>query len=281
MKGHDIKNYLNKIDITKLITLTGSEFKCIDIGFIDTNKWLIVEINPMYSLDDYEMNITDYMNFCVDSCIWINNQIKLSNKNDVLNYWFPSPGFQKFWFNGKYNTEIDNDIRERFLPQIKLYFCGELNIFDDNNHDSILAQIILLDQFTRNIYRNIPIDNDLVTSNFINTLYKNLSRNLMANQEFIRTVIDYEGLKLAEKYLTLIKDKNIDPPFEHIVFALMPYRHSPLVENKQFVVDYLENYKTTHDNIQNNALFIKFEKTSKRKLQEVMVETKSLFKKIK
>ena len=275
MKGDDIKDYMDKINITKLIELTGFRFKCIDIGFISESEWVIVEINPMYSLDDYEMDITSYMNFCIDSCLWINENVtQVETYKCILQYWFPSEGFQKFWFYGKYNKAIDNDIRDKFLPHIKSYFHKKLDLVDSNlYHESILAQIILLDQFTRNIYRDIPIDPDLIPSSFINKLYKNLPHNTASDQEFIRMVIGYEALKLGKKYLDLIKNKNISPPFEHIVFALMPYRHSSLVENKQFVVNYLEKYKETCD-VSNNKLFGKFENTSKRKLDEAITLSK-------
>ena len=67
MKGIIIENYLNIINVSKLIELTGLKFRCVDVGFISTDKWLVVEVNPMYSLDDYNMNIINYMNFCIDA----------------------------------------------------------------------------------------------------------------------------------------------------------------------------------------------------------------------
>lgn len=76
MKGCQIDNYLNKIDINKLIGLTGDKFRCIDVGFTDETSWLIVEINPMYSLDSYNIDIKDYMEFCIDSCKFINKCVR-------------------------------------------------------------------------------------------------------------------------------------------------------------------------------------------------------------
>ena len=65
----------DKIFITKLIELTNENFRCIDIGF--TNKWIIVEINHPYSLDDYEIPIENYMEFCINSFKKINKIICL------------------------------------------------------------------------------------------------------------------------------------------------------------------------------------------------------------
>lgn len=58
------------------------------------------------------------------------------------------------WFMG--GVEVDDEIRELFLSDIEAAVSGKLSP-DDNNNDKTwqdsLAQVILLDQFTRNIYR--------------------------------------------------------------------------------------------------------------------------------
>lgn len=70
-------NFLNEIDIENLIDITGDNFRCIDIGLImePVCKWIVVEINPPFSLDDYDIHLESYMEFCIDACQWINNQI--------------------------------------------------------------------------------------------------------------------------------------------------------------------------------------------------------------
>ena len=55
--------------INELCDLT-AEYRCIDIGYSQTIKnWMVIEINPPFSLDDHEIPFNDYMNFCIDSCI--------------------------------------------------------------------------------------------------------------------------------------------------------------------------------------------------------------------
>jgi hypothetical protein len=64
--------------INDLINLTGEKFRCIDICLIKQNnqlKWGIVEINPPFSLDDYEILFENYIDFCIDSCNYIKNMI--------------------------------------------------------------------------------------------------------------------------------------------------------------------------------------------------------------
>lgn len=78
----------------------------------------------------------------------------------ILRYWFADigDGFdigkqQALWFGS--SLEVDRDIDARFGALLRLALLGEL----DNwclRADSCLAWILLLDQFTRNIYRGRP-----------------------------------------------------------------------------------------------------------------------------
>jgi len=70
-------SYLKNLNIEKLIELTGDKFVCIDIGMIPSDKWIIIEINPPYALDDYQIPLENYMEFCIDACKYINvNEIR-------------------------------------------------------------------------------------------------------------------------------------------------------------------------------------------------------------
>lgn len=79
---------------------------------------------------------------------------------EILEYWFgPLPSandFQKrdkLWWEG--GVEVDNDIRNRFGKLVTAATKQELNDWK-NTPRGRLALIILLDQFTRNIYRGTP-----------------------------------------------------------------------------------------------------------------------------
>jgi len=69
--------YLKEMDIQKLIDLTGKEYRCIDIGLVmkPVYKWQIIEINPPFALDDHQIPLNDYMEFCIDACTNINRDI--------------------------------------------------------------------------------------------------------------------------------------------------------------------------------------------------------------
>ncbi len=78
---------------------------------------------------------------------------------DVLDYWFGDSAnlevddlkeyFQR-WFQG--GKEIDKEIKARFGKAVKQAAANELSRWENTTEGS-LALIILLDQFTRNVYR--------------------------------------------------------------------------------------------------------------------------------
>lgn len=76
--GKELGSFMEEMNIKKIIELTDENFRCIDIGFIaePLHKWAIVEINPPFSLDDHDIPLPNYMNFCIDACNWINSKVK-------------------------------------------------------------------------------------------------------------------------------------------------------------------------------------------------------------
>ncbi len=77
----------------------------------------------------------------------------------VLDHWFGAPdspehgSMRELWFRKSEAT--DRDIAQRFGPLIERALRGELNDWSAQPH-SALAQIVLLDQFTRNTLRDTP-----------------------------------------------------------------------------------------------------------------------------
>jgi hypothetical protein len=67
----------NNTIIKKLVEIT-DDFKCIDIGLVqngDNYDWCVVEINPPFSLDDYDIPFEEYIQFCIDACLYINSRV--------------------------------------------------------------------------------------------------------------------------------------------------------------------------------------------------------------
>ena len=82
---------------------------------------------------------------------------------EILSYWFP-PGYdadpQTFrqqvlrWFQG--GPEVDREITKLFAPLLEQARRGELNWWADTPRGR-LALIIVLDQFSRNVYAGTPL----------------------------------------------------------------------------------------------------------------------------
>jgi uncharacterized protein (DUF924 family) len=75
---------------------------------------------------------------------------------DILAFWFGHPGEpghgqpRAEWF--RKDAGFDAAIRNRFLPDVEAALAGRLDAWADDRH-GILALLILLDQFPRNLFR--------------------------------------------------------------------------------------------------------------------------------
>ena len=82
-----------------------------------------------------------------------------TNAQAVLDFWFAAQGepehgaVRDLWF--RKSDETDRQIAERVGPLIERALRGELEAWAAEPH-SALAQIVLLDQFTRNSFRDTP-----------------------------------------------------------------------------------------------------------------------------
>ncbi len=88
----------------------------------------------------------------------------MNGPEEVLSYWFP-PGIHEAdaetyrlqvlrWFQG--GPEVDREIAERFAPLLERARRGELDRWAETPRGR-LALIIVLDQFSRSVYRGTPM----------------------------------------------------------------------------------------------------------------------------
>jgi uncharacterized protein (DUF924 family) len=86
----------------------------------------------------------------------------MSPYQSILEYWFADclldarriPARAEFWF-GTGNSAVDEDIRVRFGGVVEAALNDAFDSWTDEPHGR-LALILLLDQFTRSIYRGTP-----------------------------------------------------------------------------------------------------------------------------
>lgn len=118
-----------------------------------------------------------------------------------LHYWFgeldgagmAAPQQHQRWFGGE--PDVDNYCREQFGTQVDAAVAGKLNHWAESDR-GLVALVLLLDQFTRNIYRGTP-------------------------QAF-----DGDARALALVQHAIAERRHLSLPLIHQVFVLIPYEHS-------------------------------------------------------
>lgn len=71
---------------------------------------------------------------------------------EVLGFWFEEIEPKMWWVS---TPEFDAEVRDRFLPTLERAARAELHAWRDTPRGR-LAEVIVLDQFSRNIHRNTP-----------------------------------------------------------------------------------------------------------------------------
>ena len=71
---------------------------------------------------------------------------------EILDFWFQESSSKDHWAK---NDEFDQKIRDRFLVDVEKAINNQYDDWQDEAKSS-LALIILLDQFSRNLFRNNP-----------------------------------------------------------------------------------------------------------------------------
>ena len=122
--------------------------------------------------------------------------------NDVIKFWFEEIDPKQRWIK---DAKFDALIAQRFGDLHEKANSSELNSWRDNAKGA-LAEIIILDQFSRNIFRDIP--------------------SAFASDEL--------ALKLTKEAIEQGYDKEINP--EYLSFLYMPFMHSESKEDHELAV---------------------------------------------
>jgi len=154
----------------------------------------------------------------MDSCL---SKKEIDALNKILMFWFGKPNnFEKWFTNGK---KHDKSIKSQFKNILKSAEKGNLLHWLGNDR-SYLAMIILLDQFSRYIYRD--------------------------------TKYAFKNDKKARLFMEMGLDLHLDKfNAEEKMFVLMPYQHSENLEDQKFGYRMLRNLiKKEKDQKEKNIL---------------------------
>ncbi len=153
--------------------------------------------------------------------------------NKILSFWFPNESYQSFWF--KQDIEFDNLIQKDYLEA--LIHISTLDLSLEREPKKILACIILLDQFSRNINRIHRID----------------------VHKFTEKAYELSQIWINNKYY-------ISQPIHYTVFALMPLRHLNKLVDYELIIHILDEIKD-----KKNTVYDKFYLHTKRKLDIIKI----------
>ena len=130
----------------------------------------------------------------------------------ILDFWFLESSTEDHF---KKNDVFDKKIRVNFLSDYKKAANNELEEWQDN-HESCLALVILLDQFSRNLNRNSPL------------AFSNDNKvRLIVNEAIDRG--DLEKLSISQKF-----------------FLILPLIHSENISDHIFAHKLCDTYLKTH-----------------------------------
>lgn len=134
----------------------------------------------------------------------------------IISFWFAEITPKQWWIK---DEKLDNLISQRFGEIHSAASCGELFSWRDFSHGR-LAEIIVLDQFSRNIHRNTP------------KAFANDPMALALSQEAVRAKIDSK-MTPAEKAFLYIPFMHSESTVIHQT-AVELYKQPGLEDNYEF-----------------------------------------------
>lgn len=160
--------------------------------------------------------------------------------DEILNYWFDYYNHSEPLYNRELwwekNDKTDYFIKNKFDEIRKKAIKGELDHWL-NSSRGMLAYVILIDQFSRNIYRNTP--------------------EMFQNDELARTVVrkgirngDDKKLTLTERvffYLPLEHSEDLNDQSQSILLFEKLYDETP--NNEKSIAENFLNYAKQHQKI--------------------------------
>jgi uncharacterized protein (DUF924 family) len=171
--------------------------------------------------------------------------------DDILFFWFPNQKYNKFWFEN--NIDFDIIIKNKY-EDLMIKVFENIKDFDiiDMTSNELVAIIILLDQFSRNINRtNYECNQNKIYSTLIDNNF-----NILKMTEEARRLSKYWIEK--EYYLT--------EPINKTVFALMPLRHLNKLHDYKIILNILDKIQDKKD----DEIYVKFKNQTVRRKELLM-----------
>jgi len=163
--------------------------------------------------------------------------------NEIFTFWFPNENYNNFWFDKI--LDFDSTIKTKYFALLQNVFV-EIKNYDlfGMTSDEMIALIIILDQFSRNIERTIS-DSELKLMNSL-TIHE----------------MTEEANRLSKYWIS--RKYYLTEPINKIVFALMPLRHLNRVHDYNIIIQILDEI---NDKYKGNNLYTKFKYQTMKRLE--------------
>ena len=170
--------------------------------------------------------------------------------SDILNFWFEdiSP---EAWFTK--DAQFDQQLKQRFGDLVEKALAGQLDKWAENG-DGRLALILLLDQMTRNIFRDTPrafAGDEMACALSLRSVAEGILEsepNIHKRQFMLMPMMHSEDLEIQTRSLPLFKAFTLEMTYDYAVkhyeiverFGRFPHRNSILgrpstVEETEFL----------------------------------------------
>lgn len=169
--------------------------------------------------------------------------------NNVYSFWFDGDqnvNYRTKWFpegNSEIQSSADNNVLSLFSSLLADAMDGNLDHWQGNTK-SCVALIIVLDQFSRHIFRAKKLPADAIERKQADALALKIAKKLHENT-----------------FVTL------NLPMAEYVFSLMPLRHTATIDHLTFILSNLKSKESVEAN--SMELLNKFRKQTVRRLQHL------------
>jgi len=158
--------------------------------------------------------------------------------DEILTFWFPDDEYHKWWVIS--NKKLDQKIFNNYYKLlIDTYENFNIDNYKEDNFKKILIDIIILDQFSRNINRIL---------NNINIF------------EFTKKALLLSYIWIDRKYYLIYN-------FKYSAFAFLPIRHQ---FNYTLLLDLLKLLNDIEQDNKHNKIFIKFKFHTQKSLLKLL-----------
>ena len=174
----------------------------------------------------------------------------MADIEEILNFWFKECKPEQ-WFNK--NGDFDQMIKNRFSSAIEVAINGKLDSWEETGK-GCLALIILLDQFTRNVFRNttrafagdkraLALSQTCCDKGFLNNPDINRRKfMLMPMMHSENLAVQDAALPLFKKYASL-KDYEYTEKHRDIIARFGRFPHRNLILKRKSTKEELEFLK--------------------------------------